>query len=77
MIINRKQILFREGWLLEQPETLIEWKFESITNGSWRLYEDHGGYIVDHGSYMRIMTVICSVVGAKDTCVSKNVYFMS
>ena len=42
----------------EQPETLIEWKFKSIT---------------DHGGYMRIMAVICSGVGARDTCVSKNV----
>ena len=27
---------------------------------------------MDHGGYMRIMTVICSGVGARDTCVSKN-----
>ena len=40
--------------------------------GSWRLYEDHGGYIVDPGGYMRILAVICSGVGSRDTCVSKN-----
>ena len=45
---------------VEQPETLVEWKFESVTDlrimavlwGSWRLYEDHGSYIVDHDGYM-------------------------
>ena len=41
--------------------------------GSWRLYEDHGGYIEDHNGYMRIMTVICSGVGARDTCVSTKI----
>ena len=41
--------------------------------GSWRLYEDHGGYIVDTGGYMQILAVICSGVGSRDTCVSKKV----
>ena len=27
---------------------------------------------MDHGGYMQIMTVTCSGVGAKDTCVSKK-----
>ena len=35
--------------------------------GSWRLYEDHGGYIVDPGGYMRILAVIRSRVGSRDT----------
>ena len=31
------------------------------------------GYIVDSGGYMRILTVIWSGVGSRDTCVSKNI----
>ena len=33
---------------------------------------DHGGYDVDHGSYIWIMKVTCYRVGVKDAIASKN-----
>ena len=38
---------------VEQPETLIEWKFESITDGGGYLRTDGGGYLwTDGGGYL-------------------------
>ena len=38
---------------VEQPEMLIEWKFESITDGGGYLRTDGGGYLwTDGGGYL-------------------------
>ena len=41
------------------PETLTEWKSESVSDESWRKSVDHGGYLL-------IMEVICR--GVADRC---------
>ena len=53
---------FHEG----QPETLTEWKSESVTEHNGYPAE-HNGYPAEHNGYPGL-----TGVGARDTCVSKN-----
>ena len=57
---------------LGRPETLADWKSESVTDGGGYLWTDGGGYLwTDGGGYL--WTDRLTWVGARDTCVSKKV----